>query len=273
MSRFLGITREHVFSPGRVDDDSAILQMVAERLRQLGHEAAVIAGDDGRWPEPAAHTTVFAMCQGERALARLHAWAARGVRIVNHPQAILNCQRHHTVAALTAAAIPFPESVLLSTSGEPMLSPWTTPGGAWLKRGDVHATEPDDVVFVDSLEATRVALRRFAARRIGRVVLQRHVPGTVLKFYAVHTRFFHCVPPAGADHALDDDVLHRIQTLGTQAATVLNLEVYGGDCVHDVNGRVTLIDLNDWPSYAPCRAEAAKEIAAYLLAHDVARDT
>lgn len=272
MSRFLGITREHVFSPGRVDDDSAILHMVAEHLRQLGHEVTVCPGDDDRWPEPAADTTVFTMCQGERALARLHAWAARGVRIVNHPQAIVGCQRHQTVAAFSAAAIPFPQSVLLSTSGTPRPPSWVH-GGAWLKRGDVHATEPDDVVFVDTLEATRVTLRRFAARHIGCVVLQRHVPGTVLKFYAVHKRFFHCVPPAGAPHPLSEAVLHRIETLGAQAAAVLNIEVYGGDCVHDVNGRLTLIDLNDWPSYAPCRAEAAKEIAAYLLAHDVASDT
>ena len=271
MRRFLGITREHVFSPGRVSDDSAILNLVADELRRQGADVVVISGDDERWPEPADNTIVFAMCQGPRALERMQRWATRGVRIVNHPDGILNCQRHRTVPALIQAGTAFPESVLVETAAEPMLPEWVAGGGAWVKRGDVHATESDDVVFVDSIVAARSALQRFHARGIDRAVVQRHVSGTVFKFYAVRERFFHCVQ-APQNGALTSDALRRINALGREAAHVLNVEIYGGDCVYGVDGAATLIDLNDWPSYAPCRSEAARGIAGYLLAQRTARD-
>jgi hypothetical protein len=136
----------------------------------------------------------------------------------------------------------------------------------------VHATEADDVVAVHDAAALHAALQRFRQRGIHRAVVQRHVPGTVVKFYAVRGHFFHCVPPAVGAKVLAD-VQQRIDALGRDAARALNLEVYGGDCVCAVNGELTLIDLNDWPSYAPCRVEAAKEIAAYLLASNTATDT
>jgi hypothetical protein len=272
MSAFLGITREHVFSPGRVADDSAILHLVADELRRQGYSVDVIAGDDERWPEPPDDAVVFAMCQGPRALERMRRWEARGVRIINRPEGILNCQRHRTVPALVEARTPFPESLLVETATELTVPAWVADGGAWVKRGDVHATESDDVVFVDSVEAARAALRRFRERRVERAVVQRHVAGTVLKFYAVRGRFFHCVRPA-SNAQLTPDVLQRIDALGQEAALVLNIEIYGGDCVFAVNGALSLIDLNDWPSYAPCRFEAAREIAGYLLTQHTARDS
>jgi hypothetical protein len=271
MSAFLGISREQVFSPGRVADDRAILHLVADELRRHAHAVTVIAGDDGCWSEPAPDTIVFTMCQGPRALERMQRWAARGVRIINRPEGILNCQRHRTVPTLMHARIPFPESLLVDTAAAPSMPPWFGDGGAWVKRGDVHATEPDDVVFVDSAAGACTALRRFRERGVERAVLQRHVAGTVLKFYAVDGRFFYCGPPQG-NATLTSDVLRRVDALGRAAARALKVEVYGGDCVFGVNSAVTLIDLNDWPSYAPCRSEAASAIAAYLLAQQTARE-
>ena len=56
------------------------------------------------------------------------------------------------------------------------------------------------------------------------------------------------------------------------AATNVPLGVPGGDCVRDLSGKLHLIDLNDWPSFASCRAAAASHIAAYVQAQDVARE-
>jgi hypothetical protein len=55
-----------------------------------------------------------------------------------------------------------------------------------------------------------------------------------------------------------------MRRLAAGAAAALELEVFGGDCVRDRENNLWLIDLNDWPSYAPCRFEAAAAIAAYL---------
>ncbi len=271
MSRFIGITREHVFSPGRVDDDSAILHDVAACLRGRGHEVVVVGGDDERWPDAAAVSAVFTMCQGPRALARLQHWHAQGLRIVNTPEAILNCQRHRTVAALSGSDVPFPDSVLVSTAAAPQLPAWVERAGAWIKRGDVHATQADDVIFVRDSAAARQALCGLQQRHIASALVQRHVSGTVLKFYGVRRRFFRCVRSNSVQ--LAPAVLERIGALAERAARILELEIFGGDCILSAGGELVLIDLNDWPSYAACRAEAAEEIAGYLLARDTTTAT
>jgi hypothetical protein len=272
MSRFLGIRREAEFSPGKVDADRAILDLSAARLQARGHVVEVCNAADDTWPDPAAGAVVFTMAQGARALQRLRQWAARGVRIINHPEGILNCQRHRTVAAFAETDLPFPDTVLLATDAAAPLPGWIGDHGAWIKRGDVHATEADDVVYVADAAAVRQALRRFSARNIAAAVVQRHVGGTVLKFYAVRGRFFHCVaPPPGVE--IPAAVERGIDALGRCAADILNVEIYGGDCVVGMNGELTLIDLNDWPSYAACRALAAESIAAHLIAQTEAKES
>ncbi len=271
MSRFLGITRERVFSPGKVEADAAVLETVAARLRASGHIVSVCSADAPRWPEPDGARAVFAMCQGAVALERLARWAAAGLRIVNSPQGILNCQRHRTIALLAQAGVPFPPSVLVHT-GEPAALPaWVGGGGAWVKRGDFHATQAADVVQVDGIAAAHAALNAFEARGIHHAVVQQHVAGTVLKFYGVRDAFFHCVPPPG-EAPLAAAGLACLRALAERAAHVLGVEIYGGDCVYDSSGGFALIDLNDWPSYASCCAEAATYIAAYLDARDVASE-
>jgi glutathione synthase/RimK-type ligase-like ATP-grasp enzyme len=261
MSRFLGIAREHVFSPGRESDDDAIFDAVADHLRRAGHEVLTCRGDDPEWPEAMQEDVVFAMCQGDVALERLQRWQTAGIHVVNSPQAILNCMRHRAVPALAAAGIDVPESRIAESAGP--LPALAANGNVWIKRGDVHAMDDEDVVFADDAAAARNALQRFDERGISRVIVQRHVAGPVVKFYAVVGRFFR--PAAPADFTpLPADVRKRIAELGERAANVLNVEVYGGDCVCVPHAAPVLIDLNDWPSYASCRTEASKAIAAHL---------
>jgi len=268
MRKLFGISRERVFSPGKVDDDSAILETAAQHLRQQGHAVTVFRADAAEWPDADGVTLVFTMAQGAPAIARLQAWEARGVRIVNSSEGILNCQRHRTIAALAQADVAFPRTVLVGPHSDTALPAWAA-DGAWVKRGDVHATEAGDVIRVDTLPAVREALLRFHARGIRTAVVQQHVPGTVLKFYGVRQRFFHCVPPL--DSPLPPaGALASVRALGERAARALGVEIYGGDCVYDAAGALWLIDLNDWPSYASCRVEGGREIAAYLHARESA---
>jgi hypothetical protein len=264
VSHFVGVTRERVFSPGRVEDDAAILDGVAAILRERGHDVDVLDSDSERSPWPRREALVFVMCQGPRALARLREWQQTGVRIINSPAAILNCQRHRTIPLLQRAGVGLPASVLIDTGDPAPLPDWLDEAGAWLKRGDVHATETDDVVYVADTEAVLRSLRRFGDRGIARVVVQRHIPGMVLKFYAVRGSFFHCVQETPAA------VLTELDRVGQLAASRLGVEIYGGDCVYGQDGALSLIDLNDWPSYRPCRASAATAIADYLEAQKVA---
>ena len=50
-----------------------------------------------------------------------------------------------------------------------------------------------------------------------------------------------------------------------QAADTLDVRIYGGDCIVSPEGDIRIIDFNDWPSFAPCRNEAAPHIAKAVL--------
>jgi hypothetical protein len=46
----------------------------------------------------------------------------------------------------------------------------------------------------------------------------------------------------------------------------VGLDVFGGDVAVPEPSRPVLIDLNDWPSFAPIRARAARAIADHIHA-------
>ena len=52
----------------------------------------------------------------------------------------------------------------------------------------------------------------------------------------------------------------------SRAAASLGLEVFGGDAIATRDGRVFVIDLNAWPSFALYRETASEKIASYLAA-------
>jgi hypothetical protein len=264
---FLGITREPVYSPGKIEDDRAILEAVAERLA-AHHDVRVIAAEEGL-PAAPPRSIVFTMAQGPAALATLRSWEAHGVRIINTPDAVENCHRQRMVPAFERAGVPHPRSILMATDTTSItnapLPEWVN-GGAWIKRGDVHATEADDVVHVAGAGPARQALARFRSRGIGEAVVQQDVAGHVIKFYAVAGRFFAWFPHDATAPRLEGGEVDRLRQLAEHGAAALGLEVFGGDCVRRGPGDLWLIDLNDWPSYGRCRSAAADAISAYLTA-------
>lgn len=259
MTDFLGIARERVYSPGKVEDDRAVLDAVAARLAAR-HRVAVVSADDPL-PTVAPPTVVFAMCQGPAALAALRGWEAAGVRVINSVAGIEHAHRRRMLAAFARDGVPHPESVVLATDAT-ALPAWAD-AGAWVKRGDVHATEADDVLHVADRTAARSALAAFARRGIATACLQRHVPGEVIKFYAVRdSPFFAWYGGEGV--RLDAHAEASLRAVAAAGAASLALEVFGGDAVRDGDGNLWLIDLNDWPSYGRCRLQAAEAIAAYV---------
>jgi hypothetical protein len=269
MSRFLGIYRERLFSPGKVEADRAILEAVATVLRRRGHVVTVAHAEEGlRMPKP--DTTVFTMSQGERALATLREWERKGIRVINSVDSILNCHRYRMVERFRRAGVAAPETVIVGGEAFHPWPAWLQSDGGWIKRGDVHATEAGDVVFVHDHAGAAAAVAGFRARRIARAVLQRHVPGVVMKFYAVGNKILAWF--LAEDNQLDSHQIRELGQLAQLGARALGLEVYGGDCVITMTGALQLIDLNDWPSYAPCRAGAAENIAAHLEAHGESSD-
>jgi glutathione synthase/RimK-type ligase-like ATP-grasp enzyme len=209
------------------------------------------------------------MCQSLEALTVLQQWEDQGILVLNTPAAVRACYRLALVAALSKAALPFPRSVVLPVDEATLVAPaWPLlPGsaeGCWVKRGDVHAMQPDDVVFVQHAAAWQGQLASFSRRGIRHVVVQEHIAGQEIKFYAVRGHgVLHYFTPHGTDPV--EVAPEHLNALARHAGEVLGLDVYGGDCILTPDGMLYLVDVNDWPSFRSCRALAAERIADHLL--------
>jgi hypothetical protein len=263
-----GIYRESAHSPGRVEDDAAIIESVGAALAERGFGVELLASDaaDAALETPGAN--IFTMCERGEILDRLKEAARTGAVVVNAPDAIRNTYRHRMVELFARHGIPAPASHVLATdaSAPPPLA------CAWIKRYDFHATQSDDVMYAASEEGWRVALDRFAGRGIPFVVAQQHVPGDLVKFYGVARG---AESPSGAgwfewfyhrDKGMIGHVFEtgRLHDVAFRAAAALGLEIFGGDAIIRPDGAPMIIDLNAWPSYARYRHDAARAIAIHL---------
>jgi glutathione synthase/RimK-type ligase-like ATP-grasp enzyme len=212
---------------------------------------------------------VFSMCQSLEALAALQEWEKQGILVLNTPAAVRACYRLALVKALSQTTLPFPRSVIIpldeTVSSEircPVLPESTA--GWWVKRGDVHAMQSDDVLFVRYATDLPVHLARLRQRGISHAIVQEHIASQEWKFYAVRGHgVLHAFTPYEA-HCPPVDYA-RLNTLARQASEVLGLDIYGGDCLVTADGTLYLLDINDWPSFRGCRPVAASHIAQHIL--------
>jgi hypothetical protein len=276
-TRCWGVYREIAHSPGRETDDAEILRAVGRELADRGFDVQLLTHDE--LPDTqdggAAAPHLFVMCERKPIVERLAAWERQGVRVVNRPEGIRNTDRERTIERFGRAGVPFPKSVLVPTRA-PLHSEVGSP--CWVKRGDVHATQVGDVAYVESVSAVNRVLEEFSERGILRAVLQEHVPGDLIKFYGVAGleegtplswfEWFYHRDQKLAGYAFDPGELAAVAAQGARALT---LEVFGGDAIATPDGRVVLVDLNAWPSFALVRAAAAAAIGALLEVRFLAR--
>ena len=260
----IGIFREELFSPNRVEDDATILQLTAEAVRRRGFDVELMRPQDLS-PETEPRMA-FAMCEGLASLRILEEWEAMGCTVVNSPWAVRNCFRHQMLTLLNHGTLPLPKTLLIQTTGS-VNGQFNLRKGVWVKRGDVHSTQPGDVELIfdrPSLERTLASMR---SRWVDQAVLQEHVHGDLIKFYGVlpqrwFRHFYHKPEEAkGLPFCLE-----QIRKTAELAALKLGLQVYGGDIVITKNSHY-LIDINSWPSFAICLEEAAEQIADCLIHH------
>jgi hypothetical protein len=259
-----GIYREWAHSPGRINDDRAILESVGAAMAARGFSVELVP------PEVEFDTdfaNVFVMCERGPILDRLRNAEKMGAIIVNSPDAIRNTYRHRTVELFARHGVSAPASQIVASNARKP----PPPRGVWVKRYDFHATEPHDVIYAASQEGWREALHGFAKRGIPYVVAQEHVPGDLVKFYGVRD----AMSPAEANwfewfYHRDKGMLgYSFEALDLRraafgAAAALGLEIFGGDAIIQANGEPVIVDINAWPSYARYRDHAAQAIADLL---------
>jgi hypothetical protein len=260
----VGVLREPAHSPGRVEDDAAIMSRVGEALTERGFRVELVAADD---VVEAPSANLFVMCERGAVLDRLGAMEKAGSIVVNSPAAIRNTYRHRMVELFARHRVAAPMSwIVAAVANKPRPADC-----AWVKRYDFHATQRDDVMYAASETGWREALRRFAERGIPFVVAQEHVAGDLVKFYGVRSgagtkdanwfQWFYHRDKGMLGHCFDPA---RLSEAALHAAAALGLDIFGGDAVIKANGEPKIIDLNAWPSYALYRDRAAQAIADCL---------
>lgn len=283
--RIAGVLRAGVFSPNHIGNDAAIFHAAADELRRRGCEVTVYSEEQFRMAD-IDEDTILAMCRRPESVSRLQALEEEGRIVINSGAGIENCMREHLTRILTAGGVPYPESITVNTN-ENVRDRLEEAGfrQCWVKRGDLYALHKEDVSFCRHAEEAQEVLHEYAYRGIRRAVISRHVAGTPVKFYGVAGQPFfdsfasfsplrghHPAPASGDTHASGPELdRERLHALCEKAAGLIGIKIYGGDCIVTPDGDPVIVDMNDWPSFAPCRREAAQAIAKCVIAAGRAR--
>ena len=274
-----GIMRAGAYSPNHIGNDTAIFNGTAEELRKRGCLVNVYSEEQFN-KNGVDEPIIMAMCREQESIARLQQLEDQGRLVINSGYGIENCTRERMTRILLGNGIPDPDSLIVNTNEniKPMLheAGFTS---CWIKRGDFHAMHKEDVSYVRHADEAQEVLQEYFYRGINRAVINVHLVGDLIKFYGIRdTDYFYWFYPLDAGHSkygweavngvsrgLPFDLSH-LKEICNRAAEELNVVVYGGDCIVDEDGTVRIIDFNDWPSFAPCRNEAAPHIAKAIIA-------
>lgn len=276
--RIAGIMRAGAYSPNHIGNDAAIFNAAADELRKRGCIVDIFSEE--RFIESDMDAdVVLNMCREQASIAKLQSLEDKGVIVINSGYGIENCTREKMTRLLMGHGIPYPDSLIVNTNesvGRELVEAGFS--SCWIKRGDFHAMHKEDVSYCRHIEEAQDMLQEYCLRGIRRAVINRHLEGDLVKFYGISGQpFFYWFYPFDMGHSkygyeavngksqgipFSEDYLREICQ---KASDTLEVKVYGGDCIVDQDGSIRIIDFNDWPSFAPCRKEAAPFIAKCVL--------
>lgn len=270
--KIAGIMRAGVFSPNHIGNDAAIFNFVAEQLRKRGCEVNVYSEEQFIAGAVDEHI-ILNMCREMRSIELLQRREDAGDLVINSGYGIENCIRERMTRILLGSGIEYPESIIVNTD-EAVIARLKKMkiDRCWIKRGESHSLHHEDVCYARHAEEAQELLQEFFLRGIKKAVINRHLDGELVKFYGVEgSPFFYTFYPFRQQHAKAADPgkpqadPEKMREMCEKAAKELDVKVYGGDCILSDDGSLSLIDINDWPSFAPCRQEAAPAIAKYVM--------
>ncbi len=276
--RITGIMRAGAYSPNHIGNDAAIFNATADELRKRGYPVDILS-EEKFLENGASSGIILNMCREQASIARLQKLEDEGSVVINSGYGIENCTRERMTRLLMANDIPYPDSVIVNTDESVgRLLEEAGFSSCWIKRGDFHAMHKEDVSYCRHIEEAQDMLQEYWLRGIKRAVINRHLEGDLIKFYGVSGQpFFYWFYPFDMGHSkygyeavngksqgipFSEEYLREICQ---KASETLEVKIYGGDCIVAPDGSIRIIDFNDWPSFAPCRKEAAPYIAKCLI--------
>ncbi|WP_134091533.1 hypothetical protein [Olivibacter sp. XZL3] len=279
--KIIGVRRGRTFSPNHIGNDEAIFLLSMDALKREGCDVRIYSEEEFLQDDAvSADSCVVSMAREKTVIKKLQQLEAQGACVINSAFGVENCFRTNMTNLLVKNQIPYPKSIIVSTDcrDERLFNEFPQPG-VWIKRGDFHAIHKEDVTFVSSREEGLGILREYALRGIPDAVISKHLVGDLVKFYGVRgTDFFFWFYPYEHNHhkyahyeQINSKLVYNqfeengLKQIALNAARVLDVHIFGGDAIIDPEGNITIIDLNDWPSFAPCRESAASSIAQLLI--------
>lgn len=270
--RIAAILRAEIFSPNHIANDAAILHAVVSQLRRRGC-AVNIYSESEFCDKYSDEDVILAMCRGEKALEKTQALEDEGKIVVNSGYGIENCVRMIMVRLLADAGIAIPESIVVETDVNVKKKLEKSDfGSCWVKKGDAPVHHQEDIARCRHPEEAQEILHEFFFRHIKKAVVSKDIPGEKIRFYGIaSTGWFYCfmpyrtesIPAEEQDHA--DQILNKGKEICMNAAEALRVDIFGGDMVVTADGDCYIMNFDDWPSFAPIRKEASKEIAKSVM--------
>ncbi|MCH5239113.1 MAG: hypothetical protein J1F38_02725 [Muribaculaceae bacterium] len=258
--KVLAIKRSPEYSPGNVEADAAILQGVVDKLCQTGAEVQIISEDELKGL-PTIPPIVVNMCRKDESIAFLKELEKTGTMVINSAFGIENCQREKMTLLFKENGIPTPENIIVNTTGISLDS--SLQNGiekCWVKKGVGHTLCEDDIRFCKSGEEVADVIHEFYSRGIHKAIISRHAEGDQIKFYGVDGQpFFYTTP---CRYLYD---LNELKMIASTLSKIFGVSIFGGDCIIGIDGSISILDFNDWPSFKSCRDKAIPHIAECII--------
>lgn len=275
--RILAVGRATEHSPNNVSQDAAILGAVADALRRQGAEVDLV---DESCVDSLNYDLVLHMARRMTTLARL---SQAAVPVVNDPRRVMQVagSREYVLSLLQLSGVRVPEWWAYEPEEDEMFQcdealQRLLPG--WVKATRPDGARPEDVAWVETPLEADSRIITLAAESVPDIVVTRHVEGDLIKVYCVGDAWFRTFYPHevgytkfGSQELHNSPLRHTpvdrqsLMTTIRQISVALGLVVFGFDAIVGDDGRLTVIDVNDWPSFSICREEAAEAIANLAL--------
>lgn len=258
------VARSKYYSRGREQADAAIIGSVESLLRNNGYETRLIpetalCGDKTLFEPDNTPQVVLSMARNKDSLSALAALQYNGATVINPVTAVNLCRKRSKQWYILKFVNREKLKGAFFDSMEQLKDSWSI-YPCWIKT-DRKSRFVENVDRCPDLK--------------GRLVVTEHIEGSVVKFYAVDSRIVGWFYVSAADsrfgEAVHNDLIHKyafdmanLDSIVAYVAAKTGLMVFGGDVIVSPDGRLTLIDVNDWPSFGRFRETAANRIVELI---------
>jgi glutathione synthase/RimK-type ligase-like ATP-grasp enzyme len=170
----------------------------------------------------------------------------RSTRFINNPNATLNCLKEPMLVNLQEANIPCPRYVVSSQPTTESIDTWPV----WM-----HSTAYNiSAHWAGAANTPKELANRWQEAQssgISKIILCEAIEGPLRKVYCINDY----VLGSGSEQA---------RSLVREVGRVFGLEVFGVDLVESRQLGHVVVDVNDWPSFAPVRDTAVRLLTDFI---------